>query len=81
VMKCKEFTERVTDYLDGRVPFGEQMGMWLHSAMCVHCRRYLDQMREVADMMGEIEETDAERDCPDDLKDDLLDDFRAKQAE
>lgn len=81
MMECDEFTDRVTDYLEGRVPFGERLGIWLHSAMCVHCRRYLNQMREVVDLMGEIDGADAEKGCPDDVKEDLLSKFEAEQTE
>lgn len=80
-MDCEEFTDRVSDYLEGRVPFGERLGIWLHSAMCVHCRRYLEQMRETVELMGEVDEQDREEGCPDDVKDDLLDQFRAEQAD
>lgn len=81
MMECEEFTDRVTDYLDGRVPYGERIGMWLHSVMCVHCRRYLEQMRQVVDLMGEIDEVDADEGCPDEVKDDLLEKFRTETTD
>ena len=81
-MTCEEFAARVTDYLDGSVPFGERIGMWFHKLICHHCRRYLEQMRETVDLMDELDETEPPGEAPgDDLKRDLVEKFRKKQAE
>lgn len=80
-MSCEEFADSVSDYLDGRVPYGKQIGMWLHGMMCAPCRRYLDQMREVVEMMGEVGEREQEDGVSGEVKEDLMSQFRSKYEE
>lgn len=76
MMTCEEFSDRVTAYLEGRVPYGERLGMWFHSMLCRHCRNYLRQMAELVDLMSEVDaQDDASMDR--DQKDQLMDAFRA----
>ena len=56
MMSCDEFTSLVTEYLDGRVPHGKKIGMWMHRLMCVRCRNYLRQMQEILDFVGTYDE-------------------------
>ncbi len=56
MITCEHMTNRITDYLEGTVPRGERIGMWLHLLLCHHCRRYVRQMRRVIDMMGDLAE-------------------------
>lgn len=82
MMTCEEFAENVTEYLEGNVPFAERIGMWFHTLLCDHCRRYLEQMRQTAELLGQLGEAEPEADSPDDeLKRDLIEQFRDKQVE
>jgi len=49
---CKDITEHSSDYLDHNLPWWKRPGYWLHLAMCVHCRRYVDQLRLTIDTIG-----------------------------
>ncbi len=42
---CKDITEHSSDYLEHNLPWWKRPGYWLHLAMCVHCRRYVDQLK------------------------------------
>ena len=42
---CKDITEHSSDYLDRNLPWWKRPGYWLHLAMCVHCRRYVEQLK------------------------------------
>jgi hypothetical protein len=42
---CKEITEKSSDYLERNLPWWKRPGYWMHLAMCVHCRRYIDQLK------------------------------------
>ncbi len=78
MITCEEFAERVTAYLEGTVPMGERMGLWLHKMMCHHCRRYFNQMKLVVDLMGEVPEV-TPSDCADAAtKQELLEKFRQR---
>jgi predicted anti-sigma-YlaC factor YlaD len=80
MITCEEFAQRVTAYLEGTVPMGERMGLWLHKVMCHHCRRYFNQMKLVVDLIGEVPEVDTAG-CPDQAtKQDLLEEFRQRRA-
>lgn len=78
MMTCEEFTENVTEYLEGRVPYGERIGMWFHAVLCGPCKRYLEQMREVVDLCDELGEEESRDGAPEEVKDDLLEKFRHK---
>jgi len=49
---CKDITEHSSDYLDRNLPWWKRMGYWLHLVMCVHCRRYVDQLKLTIDAIG-----------------------------
>ncbi len=54
MLTCKELTEIVTDYLEGRMPFGKRMSFWLHISMCKHCREYIRQMKLTVATLGKM---------------------------
>lgn len=80
MMSCKEVTDQVTDYLDGRVPHGKKIGMWLHLMMCVRCRTYVQQMRQVIVLAGELG-GEAAAEPPPAMRESLLAEFRRRNAE
>lgn len=49
MITCEEFTDQISDYLDGRVPFGDRIGLCMHRLMCVRCRNLYRQLREIVD--------------------------------
>ncbi len=53
---CKDITEHSSDYLDRNLPWWKRMGYWLHLVMCVHCRRYVDQLKLTIDTIGKSPE-------------------------
>jgi hypothetical protein len=42
---CKEMTEIITDYLEGRMPLMTRLSLQLHLGGCRPCRAYLRQMK------------------------------------
>jgi hypothetical protein len=44
VLSCRELTELAPTYLDGNLGFADRMRLRLHLALCVHCRRYIQQV-------------------------------------
>jgi predicted anti-sigma-YlaC factor YlaD len=53
-MTCRELVELVTDYLEGRMPFTEQLRFQFHLGMCRHCRAYLKQMKGLVEKLGAL---------------------------
>ncbi|MEW6683353.1 MAG: zf-HC2 domain-containing protein [Nitrospirota bacterium] len=53
---CKEFTEAVTDYLEGHMPFITWLRFQMHLGMCLGCRRYLKQMKQTVETLGKLPE-------------------------
>lgn len=45
MLSCKELVERSSDYLDGQLRLRERLGVRAHLAMCVHCRRFIRQLK------------------------------------
>ncbi|MBA2662426.1 MAG: anti-sigma factor [Bradymonadaceae bacterium] len=78
MMTCKEATDQVTDYLDGRVPHGKRIGIWLHLMMCVRCRSYVNQMRQVVELIGDLSKQPLTT-APPDVRDALMAEFRRRK--
>lgn len=51
---CKDVSERASDRLEGRLTLRERIGLRVHLAMCVHCRRYLRQFADTVRLLREI---------------------------
>jgi len=54
MLTCEQVTALITDYLEGRLPFGKRLMFQLHIGMCRHCRRYLRQMRLTIRTVGKL---------------------------
>ena len=53
---CKELTEHSSEYLDRSLPWWKRPGYWLHLAICVHCRRYVGQLKLTIATIGKSPE-------------------------
>ncbi len=53
-MKCEEFVELVTAYLDGALDPAVQRRFVRHIRQCVGCDRYLDQFRRTITELGHL---------------------------
>jgi predicted anti-sigma-YlaC factor YlaD len=54
MLSCKEITELATDYLDKDLPWRKRLQVRAHLWMCAHCRRYMEQMRMVVELMRRL---------------------------
>jgi len=75
-MRCREFVEVITGYLDGSLPAVDRERFDEHLAACPHCTAYLSQMRTTLRLTGRL----TEEDIPDDTREDLLEVFRNWQS-
>jgi len=55
-LTCKELVELVTEYLENTLPSGERMRFEDHLKGCSGCRTYLEQMRQMIQMVGRLSE-------------------------
>ena len=53
---CKDITKHSSDYLDRQLPWWKRVGFWMHLMMCVHCRRYLEQLKLTITTLGQTKE-------------------------
>jgi len=72
MLTCRQLTELVTEYLEGRMPFWRRVQFQMHLGMCRHCRAYLHQMRTTTDALGRL----PEEPVPDDVEAELVERFR-----
>ncbi|MEO6573878.1 MAG: zf-HC2 domain-containing protein [Polyangiaceae bacterium] len=68
MLTCAQITELLTDYMEGRLPFGQRLRFQMHVGMCRHCRAYLRSMRVTLKALGKLPETPP----PDDVRAELL---------
>ena len=55
-LSCRELVELVTDYLDGSLPVARRLAFEQHIAICPPCRGYLEEIRQVVEVAGELTE-------------------------
>ncbi len=77
MLTCQQITELVTDYVEGRMSFGDRMRFQMHVGMCKHCRAYLRQMKATVAVLGKLPE---DTEMPDDVRDELHKRFAAWSA-
>jgi predicted anti-sigma-YlaC factor YlaD len=53
---CQGITERASEYLDRDLPRWKRMSFRMHLLMCIHCRRYVSQLKLTIDTIGKIPE-------------------------
>ena len=58
MLSCKEITENANSYLDKELPFFTRMKVKLHLSMCIHCRRYVDQLNTTIRTLGNLKKAD-----------------------
>lgn len=51
---CQAFTEAMTDYLERRLTFGQQVRFQVHLGLCLGCRRYLRQMKQSIEVLHQL---------------------------
>jgi hypothetical protein len=49
MLTCREATRLASERLDHKLPALERMGLWLHLAMCRHCKAFVRQLRFLRD--------------------------------
>lgn len=47
LFSCEQATERMTDHLEGALPWPKRLAMWGHLILCRACRAFLRGLREV----------------------------------
>jgi predicted anti-sigma-YlaC factor YlaD len=52
MLTCRQMTELITDYLEGRLPWMDRARFRLHIGMCKKCREYLKQMKLSVAVLG-----------------------------
>jgi predicted anti-sigma-YlaC factor YlaD len=67
VLTCQELTELATDYVEGSTSFGQRVGIWMHLAMCKHCRAYLLQYRQTVATLGRLPDEPPPAECREEL--------------
>jgi predicted anti-sigma-YlaC factor YlaD len=54
MFSCKDVTEHASRHLDGECGVLQRLKIRLHLLICVHCRRYLAQLRVTAGLMRQL---------------------------
>jgi anti-sigma factor RsiW len=72
-LPCNDFVELTTEYLEGTLPLEERLVVERHLAHCAPCIDYLEQLRSVMHVAGELHEED----IPEPMMESLMDAFRA----
>ncbi len=71
MLTCKELTELVTDYVEGRLPWKDRLRFYMHISMCKHCRAYVRQMKLTIKTLGKL----PDKPIPPEIREELLERF------
>jgi anti-sigma factor RsiW len=55
-LRCQDFAEMVTDYLEGTLPPDDRARVEAHLADCDYCVEYLAQFRQTILMLSQLDE-------------------------
>ncbi len=66
-LTCRELVELVTGYLEGSLLADDRMRFDQHLVDCPYCQNYLEQMRQVISLLGQITETSIDPVAEDEL--------------
>jgi len=58
MLSCKEITENANSYIDKELPFFTRMKVKLHLSMCIHCKRYVEQLNMTIRTLGNLKKAD-----------------------
>ena len=53
-ISCIDFTEALTDYLEGKQSFFTWVRFQMHLGLCQGCRVYLKQMKQTTQTLGKL---------------------------
>ncbi len=67
MLTCKEITELVTDFLEGRLTPLQRLRFHFHVGMCRHCRAYLRQMKLTVRALSLLPEEPVPPELPEEL--------------
>jgi anti-sigma factor RsiW len=73
MLTCREVTELVTDYVEGRMGWWDRIRFNLHLGMCRHCRAYVRQVRLTREVVGHTPPAD----LPEHVEAELVQRFRS----
>ena len=68
MIDCRNVTELVTEYAEGRLSLADRIRFQLHLGTCRGCRRYVRQMKVTAEALGRLPPPE----LPPDLRDELI---------
>lgn len=54
MLKCKDISIEATEYLERSMPLRRRLLVWYHLLICVHCRRYIRQLRVIIAMLPKL---------------------------
>ncbi len=54
MLVCRDVTELVTDFVEGRMGPWDRLRFQLHLGMCRHCREYVRQIRATVRTTGRL---------------------------
>jgi predicted anti-sigma-YlaC factor YlaD len=53
-LTCRDVTDRVSEYLDNRIPILTKVLIGMHLASCAHCRAYVKQIDLVSSALRSL---------------------------
>lgn len=54
MFECKDIAEEASNYLDGDLPLGKRIGLFLHLVICSCCREYMQQIKQTISTVATI---------------------------
>jgi anti-sigma factor RsiW len=79
-VRCVEFVESVTDWMEGALPDDERLAVEEHLAICPHCTAYVGQLRLSTAVLRTLDEAMPDAAPPPGARASLLAAFRQERG-
>jgi anti-sigma factor RsiW len=79
-VRCVEFVELVTDWMEDALDHDDRLTLEEHLAICPHCTEYVGQLRLAAALLRGVGETVPRTSPPPEARASLLDAFRRERG-
>lgn len=67
MLTCKQLVEKASEYVDGDLTRWQRFKLSAHIFMCVHCKRYILQLKQTITMVSKLPDKELDKDIEHDL--------------
>lgn len=76
MLSCKDINENADAHIDGELSLKRRIEVAFHLLMCVHCKRYVQQLKSTVGVFRNLQKTE----CSEEQLEDMLNSIEADES-